>query len=180
MRELLYQHKTAHTVGRTSASELVTLCVIHSEDIRSNRTGSNFSGLTYSRSWVTCRPTRSQSSSGPKQLQSRLLLEFMDQLEKRIAQVTEENMAHLTQNQRNNAIFFRANRKVCEDWFSRMRQALVVASDACRSAPCTIRHSFQVVLLFIWSNVNSEFRTSHTPFLSLSTMPNEGRICTIA
>lgn len=67
----------------------------------------------------------------------RLLLQFVDLLEKQIYLAQEVNASQLTLPSKTITLFFRTNRKVCEDWFSRMRQKLLAASVACH-APCDI------------------------------------------
>lgn len=64
-----------------------------------------------------------------------LLLQFIDLLEKQIYLAQEVNVSQLSSKPIN--LFFRTNRKVCEDWFSRMRQKLLLASVAC-SVSCDI------------------------------------------
>jgi PI-3-kinase-related kinase SMG-1 len=80
-----------------------------------------------------------------KQLPARLLLQFVDHLEKQIYLACEGTMHQLSQQAlKNSSLFFRANRKVCDDWFSRMRQLLVLASVGCNSAHDIVRHTTQV------------------------------------
>ncbi len=78
-------------------------------------------------------------------LPTKLLLQFVDLLEKQIFLSHDGNLPQIPQQaQKNSTVFFRANRKVCDDWFSRMRQLLVVASVVNESSPDIIRHATQV------------------------------------
>lgn len=45
---------------------------------------------------------------------------------------------------KNSTVFFRANRKVCEDWFSRVRPQLLVASLSCNAGPSLYYYGMQV------------------------------------
>lgn len=69
---------------------------------------------------------------------------FTDALEKQIINTYETAFSYsqpLSKTSTMVGTFFRANKKVCEDWFARIRQALVRASVACGSYTDIIKHS---------------------------------------
>ena len=88
---------------------------------------------------------------------SRVLLQFIDHFEKQIHQSYEANVK-MSQNQRNSATFFKTNRKVCIDWFAKMRQSLLLASGSVGTNSTTIAfytsfliksHYFSLFLAYI-------------------------------
>ncbi|KAJ7561858.1 hypothetical protein O6H91_03G044300 [Diphasiastrum complanatum] len=77
----------------------------------------------------------SPSISNLQLLPMRLLLEFVEGLQKNIYNAYEGSVI-LPTPQPASVLFFRANKKVCEEWFARIREALMNASAAiqCHSA----------------------------------------------
>ena len=70
------------------------------------------------------------------------LLSMVDFLEKQVYNAYEGS--HLLASCSPQAVgFFRGNRKVCEDWFARVRQPLLLASLACNMGPLSIFHGTQ-------------------------------------
>jgi hypothetical protein len=79
-------------------------------------------------------------------------LTFIDKLEKQIykawgASAYNQSSPLL----KNSAVFFRANAKVCEDWFFRIRNSIMMATALCNSTTDTIRHATQVCSTFNFS-----------------------------
>jgi hypothetical protein len=87
-----------------------------------------------------------QSQTGGKLASFRQLIQFVDYLERHIYNAYEGCLNLPSNNQKPATTFFKANRKVCEDWFARMRQSLVISSISSFSPADTIRHSLQRVL----------------------------------
>ena len=82
-------------------------------------------------------------------MNTKMLLLFVDHLEKQIHLSFEGNQLILSNNSalhssfRNSCLFFRANRKVCEDWYHRMRPLLVASSVVIQSPLDIIRNSMK-------------------------------------
>ncbi|CAM6124730.1 unnamed protein product [Calypogeia fissa] len=80
------------------------------------------------------------SSTAVQLLPMRLLLEFMESLEKNIYNAYEGSVV-LPDAPPASAPFFRANRKVCEEWFVRIRDALLNLSAAIQCHSGTFHHA---------------------------------------
>ncbi len=91
------------------------------------------------------QPNASQPTM-TKQYPLRMLLLFADHLEKQIYSTFEGCISIEYRPSKHSIAFFRANRKVCTDWYSRMRQPLVSASAICDSSADIIRHSMKRLL----------------------------------
>lgn len=86
-----------------------------------------------------------ESSSGTSSLSvhllpMRLLLEFVESLKKQIYNAYEGS-AVLPASPTQSALFFRANKKVCEEWFARICEALMNASLAIQCNAGTFHHA---------------------------------------
>jgi len=79
-----------------------------------------------------------------KQLSVRLLLQFIDQLEKHISHAYERSL-HLPSIANAQTLqFFKANKKVCLDWFiHRVRQPIMMTAIAANSPADIIRHGYE-------------------------------------
>eukprot|EP01117_Protostelium_nocturnum_P004771 TRINITY_DN1729_c0_g1_i6.p1 TRINITY_DN1729_c0_g1~~TRINITY_DN1729_c0_g1_i6.p1 ORF type:complete len:2769 (-),score=631.24 TRINITY_DN1729_c0_g1_i6:553-8859(-) len=106
----------------------------------------------------------SSSNVGWKQLPTRLLLGFIDQLEKEMYRSFEPSSLSTSPNlvalEKNAALFFKANEKVTEDWLGKIRQSIITTSSLVNSASDTILHSQRRLkdlsqLLFLGKNDNS-------------------------
>eukprot|EP00898_Chlorokybus_atmophyticus_P001833 jgi/Chlat1/2650/Chrsp178S02490 len=73
-------------------------------------------------------------------LPMRMLMDFVDVLEKHIYNAYEGS-SFLPSASKAISTFFRTNRKVCEEWFSRIRTAAVQAGSAAYCDTATIRHA---------------------------------------
>ncbi|XP_065854905.1 uncharacterized protein [Euphorbia lathyris] len=78
-------------------------------------------------------------SSGAHLLPMRLLLDFVEALKKNVYNAYEGS-AILPSATRQSSLFFRANRKVCEEWFSRMCEPMMNAGLALQSHDATIQY----------------------------------------
>eukprot|EP00026_Physarum_polycephalum_P000029 Phypoly_transcript_00029.p1 GENE.Phypoly_transcript_00029~~Phypoly_transcript_00029.p1 ORF type:complete len:2984 (-),score=506.25 Phypoly_transcript_00029:303-8192(-) len=94
---------------------------------------------------VTTLAMNSPAASSPPALMHhqyplKLLLLFAESLEKQIFNAYEGTL-ELSAPSKPSAAFFRANRKVCDDWFSRIRQVLLRTSVLSGSASDIVRHA---------------------------------------
>ncbi|CAI0406769.1 unnamed protein product [Linum tenue] len=78
-------------------------------------------------------------SSGAHLLPMRLLLEFVESLKKNVYNAYEGS-AILLPATRQSSLFFRANKKVCEEWFSRMCEPMMNAGLALQCHDTTIQY----------------------------------------
>ncbi|XP_037497644.1 uncharacterized protein LOC105631693 isoform X3 [Jatropha curcas] len=78
-------------------------------------------------------------SSGAHLLPMRLLLEFVEALKKNVYNAYEGS-AILPSATRQSSLFFRANKKVCEEWFSRIREPMMNAGLALQCHDATIQY----------------------------------------
>ena len=72
----------------------------------------------------------------------RLLIDFVDLLEKHVYNAYEGSVS-LPPPAKASLQFFVGNRKVCEDWFSRMRPHMAMGSMACNALEASVRYSYQ-------------------------------------
>ncbi|EEF43338.1 conserved hypothetical protein [Ricinus communis] len=78
-------------------------------------------------------------SSGARLLPMRLLLEFVEALKKNVYNAYEGS-AILPSVTRQSSLFFRANKKVCEEWFSRISEPMMNAGLALQCHDATIQY----------------------------------------
>ena len=74
----------------------------------------------------------------------RLLIDFVDLLEKHVYNAYEGSVS-LPSPSKNSLMFFVGNRKVCEDWFARMRPHMAMSSMTCNALEAAARYSFQCI-----------------------------------
>ncbi|XP_057787544.1 uncharacterized protein LOC131004800 isoform X2 [Salvia miltiorrhiza] len=72
-------------------------------------------------------------------LPMRLLLEFVEALKKNVYNAYEGSMV-LPSTSQNSSLFFRANKKVCEEWFSRISEPMMDAGVAIQCHDATIHY----------------------------------------
>ncbi|XP_019057389.1 PREDICTED: uncharacterized protein LOC104807342 [Tarenaya hassleriana] len=78
-------------------------------------------------------------SSGAHLLPMRLLLDFVEALKKNVYNAYEGS-AVLPSATPQSVLFFRANRKVCEEWFSRISEPMMIAGISLQSHDATIEY----------------------------------------
>ena len=80
--------------------------------------------------------------------QLRDLLTLIDRLELQIYNAAAGTaLGHLPQSPRASIVFFRTNRKVCDDWFSRIRSSIIKGSKIVGHDTMAIRHGLLVISL---------------------------------
>jgi PI-3-kinase-related kinase SMG-1 len=79
-----------------------------------------------------------------KEEPTRMLLMFVEQLERQIYRSYEHSVTTLPLHLKNSALFFKTNSKVCDDWFARMRPTLLLSNHIFMSASSTIRQAMLV------------------------------------
>ncbi|CAN1133576.1 Serine/threonine-protein kinase SMG1 [Linum perenne] len=103
-------------------------------------------------------------SSGAHLLPMRLLLEFVESLKKNVYNAYEGS-AILPPATRQSLLFFRANKKVCEEWFSRICEPMMNAGLALQCHDATIQYCTYRLLEIksLFASALKEKSRSHTP-----------------